>query len=129
MYFAWFNSAGGHVLDSSGRLVTYPPAAESLIFVIDQTFRGGLFDLLEVFDLEITTYQNNPRNFLFSTGLFAHHLFIEAFIFSGLALFAHNLWTIQRTQRATLVWFDERTRTAQDRAAASGETSTEAESH
>lgn len=118
MFYSWLDPTGGQLLDGGGRPLTHPAPLDAALFVLDQTLRGAVSDALEVFDQQITPLQNNPHKLLFSAGIFAHHLFLEAFIFSGLALFAHSLWRIRRFERETLDWFNERTAEAKRAAAA-----------
>lgn len=115
--YTWFDSGGGHLVDAMRQPVSQPSVLEAATFVADQTLRGGLFDLLEVFAVQVTHLDNNPANVWFSAGVFAHHLFVEAFIFSGILLFGRSLLRVRQLERQTLEWFSERTRQAKARQA------------
>ena len=101
-YYSWLDPGAAHLLGSAGEPLSNPTWTQTLLFAGDQTFRGGVFDLMEVFDWTITPLDNNPANPAFTTGVVVHHLFIEAFIFSGVGLFALSLWRIRRLVRQTL---------------------------
>lgn len=44
------------------------------IFVLDQALRGGLSDAFEVFGLQLSAFQNNPGNILFSSFTLGYRL-------------------------------------------------------
>ena len=91
---SWLDGAGDHLMDASGHPLSDPTVLQAALFAVDQTFRGGLFDVLEVFGWQITPLDNNPDNIWFSIGVVLHHLFVEAFIFSGILLFGRSRWQI-----------------------------------
>ena len=48
--------------------------AELGIFILDQALRGGLSDVFEVFGLQLSAFQNNPDNILFSSFTLGYRL-------------------------------------------------------
>jgi len=44
------------------------------IFILDQALRGGLSDAFEVFGLQLSAFQNNPENILFSSFTLGYRL-------------------------------------------------------
>lgn len=88
--YTWFSPTGSHLLDEHHLPVSDPTAHQAIMFAVDQTLRGGVFDFLEVFSLALSRLHNNPENWPFSIGVFGHHVFVEAFLFSGLILFARS---------------------------------------
>jgi hypothetical protein len=44
------------------------------VFVLDQALRGGLSDAFEVFGLQLSAFQNNPGNILFSSFTLGYRL-------------------------------------------------------
>lgn len=99
--YGWFQPAAEHLL-SAGEPVRRVPAPDAAMFVLDQTLRGGLFDLLEVFALQTTPIDNNPASWAYSSGLFLYHLYVEAFVFSGALLFVQSAWRLRRTSEAEM---------------------------
>lgn len=94
--YPWFDSSNAHLVDSMGRPVDSVDPLAALLFVADQTLRGGLFDLIEIFAIDVTQITNNPANYPFSISLFLYHLYVEAFVFTGIVLFGHNAWVLGR---------------------------------
>lgn len=101
-WYRWFDPQGAHLLDAEGHPLSHPTILQSVIFTADQTFRGGLLDFLEVFAIHFTPLVNNPANRFFSTGVFAHHLFVEAFLFTCILLYGRARWQIDRIRRRVL---------------------------
>lgn len=92
--YHWLDPTATHLLDEAGQPFATPSIQQAAWFTADQTLRGGLFDLLEIFSWQVAALDNNPANHLFSIGVFGQHLFVEAFIFSGLLLLTRSLWQI-----------------------------------
>lgn len=118
--YGWFDPDHAHLLDMQGRPVSQPSLPQTLMFALDQTFRGGLFDLLEVFSVHVTPLRNNPANIWFSAGVFAHHLFVEAFIFSGILLYGQSRWRIGRLRRDALAAHEAKVDQAKAKKAGAG---------
>lgn len=110
IFYEWFDATGSHLLNAVRTPLTEVDPQTAAIFVLDQTLRGGLFDLLEVFEWRVTPVDNNPTRLPFSVGLFLYHLYVEAFVFSGTALFAQSVWRLHRQAAAEI----EQTPTAED---------------
>lgn len=89
--YPWLDPSSAHIFSQTGTSPDRLPLSAAALFVADQTFRGGLFDLIEIFGIEIAPVRHNPSNVPFSLGLFAYHFFVGAFVFSGLLLFWENL--------------------------------------
>ena len=70
--YRWLDVGGGHLLDRARNELSDPGLWQSALFTVDQTLRGGLFDVFEVFAWQVTTLDNNPANFWFSVGVFFH---------------------------------------------------------
>lgn len=88
--FPWFDAGCHHLIEDLGQPVEHIGLPAALLFVADQTLRGGLFDLIEIFAIDVAHISNNPACVTFSLGLFGYHLFVEAFILSGLLLLGYN---------------------------------------
>lgn len=95
LYYGWFDPRADHLL-ASGAPENQIGMADAAMFVLDQTLRGGLFDLLEVFALQTTHIDNNPAAWPYSTGIFLYHLYVEAFVFSGILLFIRSAWGLRK---------------------------------
>ena len=94
--YPWFDASSAHLIDDLRRPSQDVGLVTAALFVADQTLRGGLFDLIEIFAVDVAQITNNPANIPFSMGLFAYHLYVEAFVFSGFVLFGYNAWTLGR---------------------------------
>ena len=92
--YPWFDDSTVHLINASHHPVPPPNLSAAGLFVADQTLRGGLFDLIEIFAVDIAEISNNPANLPFSFGLFAYHLYVEGFVFTGLFLLARNAWIL-----------------------------------
>lgn len=95
--YRWFDPLVPHLLDVAGQPVERLDLVSASWLLADQTLRGGLFDLIEIFALEVTPITNNPANIPFSMGLFAYHLYVESFVSAGFAIWGYNAWSLWRT--------------------------------
>lgn len=96
--YSWFDAEGAHLLNAASHPINSLSLAQAGLFVLDQTLRGGVFDLLEVFALDIVVIDNNPANVRFSTGVFAYHLMVEAFVFSGIWLYVKTVRRLRQLE-------------------------------
>ena len=62
-----------------------PGPLQLAIYVADQLLRGGFFDALEVFQVPVAAFTNNPKAYYYSFGVLAFHLYAEAFVIFGLS--------------------------------------------
>lgn len=84
-WYQWFDPYTVTLLSrSASNPIQHPSLWQALEYLTAQLLRGGLFDAIDVFKINITTVTNNPHAYWYSTGLFVYHLYIEAFMLNAL---------------------------------------------
>ncbi len=97
LHYPWLDHGARHLVANGMATTAQLNHDQAAMFVADQTLRGGLFDLFEVFAFQMTAIDNNPAVIPFTIGLFLYHLFVESFVFSGLLLCGQVSWRLART--------------------------------
>lgn len=80
-YYGWFDASVAPLLDHETRApVTQINLLQLGAYVVDHLLRGGLFDLIEVFQLGTASVTNNDSAYFYSVGVFVYHLYVEGFL-------------------------------------------------
>ncbi|MEE2527389.1 hypothetical protein V0U79_13565 [Hyphobacterium sp. HN65] len=78
-YHDWFVPGSSPISSDDGAVrVSDLDPAELTVFLLDQTFRGGLSDTFEVFGIALTDLTNNPDNRVFSAFFLSYRILAGA---------------------------------------------------
>ncbi|MBX3496361.1 MAG: hypothetical protein KF769_08980 [Parvibaculum sp.] len=79
--YAWFDPFGLPYFDRfSGQPVYSTDGISVTLFIVNQFSHGALFDVLEVFHMDISTVSNNPNNWWFSSAVLLYRTMVSAFV-------------------------------------------------
>lgn len=99
-YYSWFDpNAVVLVSQAGGTPVSDPSSPQLLMYVTDQLLRGGLFDVLEVFKVQVAGLSNNPVVFPYSIGLIAFRAAIDGYMIFALYFVIRTLVSMRKAVR------------------------------
>lgn len=99
-YYSWFDpNAVVLVSQVEGTPVSNPTSPQLLLYVTDQVLRGGLFDVLEVFKVDVAGLSNNPVVLPYSIGLIAFRAAIDGYMIFALYFVLRTLVSMRKAMR------------------------------
>jgi hypothetical protein len=99
-YYSWFDpNAVVLVSQLGGTPVANPSSPQLLLYVTDQLLRGGLFDVLEVFKVQVAGLSNNPVVLPYSIGLIAFRAAIDGYMIFALYFVIRTLVSMRKAVR------------------------------
>lgn len=114
VFYAWFDPTGFPFLDlSQGSPLRSADASTIAWFAINQFSHGALFDILEVFDIDIAAVANNPKNWWFSSAVLLYRTTVSVFVVAlaiALAQFVYVKDTFRRKIDAEIERFRQAAR-------------------
>lgn len=99
-YYSWFDpNAVVLISQVGGTQVSNPSSWQLLLYVTDQVLRGGLFDVLEVFKVQVAGLSNNPVVLPYSIGLIAFRAAIDGYMIFALYFVFRTLVAMRKAVR------------------------------
>ncbi|WP_426050974.1 hypothetical protein [Brevundimonas sp. SL161] len=99
-YYSWFDpNAVVLVSQAGGTPVLNPSSPQLLLYVTDQLLRGGLFDVLEVFKVQVAGLSNNPVVLPYSIGLIAFRAAIDGYMIFALYFVLRTSVSMRKAMR------------------------------
>ena len=97
----WFFNGHAVLVDrQSGAPVAHVGGGQLTLFVADTLFKGAVFDIAEVFRIELAAVQNDTRNWVFSGYLVLVRLLLDAFALSLIVTAVTSAWRLNRAASA-----------------------------
>lgn len=96
-YYSWFDpNAVVLVSQAGGTPVSNPSSPQLLLYVTDQLLRGGLFDVLEVFKVQVAGLSNKPVVLPYSIGLIAFRAAIDGYMIFAMYFVVRTLVSMRK---------------------------------